>query len=98
MPKDKPHSFLVKLDGSDIRTQIVDRMGEHVPREPTPRHSQDVPLIVNPTGDLINDTIRATDNIIQNKISKAGAQNKAAGTNGQMAGASILSGAHNSLS
>ena len=27
VPKDKPHSFLVKLDGSDIWTQIVDRVG-----------------------------------------------------------------------
>ena len=33
VPKDKPHSFLVKLDGSDIRTQIVDGMSGQAPRD-----------------------------------------------------------------
>ena len=37
VPKDKPHSFTVKLDGSDIRTQIVDGMSGQAPREPITR-------------------------------------------------------------
>ena len=99
VPKDESHSFLIKLNRSDIKTRIDAGMSGIAPRDkPLPRHEQNRPSTDNqrpPTGDLIVDAIQAINDRAKNhdpknipKNIRAGASNQAAGANSPVAGAS----------
>ena len=88
VPKDKPHSFTIKLDGSEIEPQIDKGMGDHKPREFPPRHAHDLPPAKKPTGDVHSDAIRAIDKELTEDLTYvAGARRRSAGPTNHMAGA-----------
>ena len=88
VPKDKPHSFTIKLDGSDIEPQIDKGMGDQKPREIPPRHAHDLPPAKKPTGDVRGDTIQAIDKELTEDLTyMAGARRESVGPTNHMAGA-----------
>merc|ERR1711888_169773 len=68
LPKDKPHSFTIKLDGSDIEPQIEKEMKEHRPKEIPPQH----PPAKTPTGDVHGDAIEAIDKELTEDLTYVG--------------------------
>ena len=66
-PKDKPHSFTIKLDGSDIEPQIEKEMKDHRPKDIPPRH----PPAKTPT-DVHGDAIEAIDKELTKDLTYVG--------------------------
>ena len=66
-PKDKPHSFTIKLDGSDIEPQIEKEMKDHRPKDIPPRH----PPAKTPT-DVQGDAIEAIDKELTKDLTYVG--------------------------
>ena len=84
--KDKPHSFTIKLDGSEIVPQIDKGMGDIKPREMPPRHAHDLPPARKPTGDMRDNAIQAIDKELTEDLTYvAGARRKSAHPTNHMA-------------
>ena len=77
-PKDKPHSFTVKLDGSDIIPQVEKEMNEHRPKE-IPARAPPATKPVNVHGDTIDAIDKGTKDLTYvggTKRKSAGATDK----------------------
>ena len=77
-PKDKPHSFTVKLDGSDIIPQVEKEMNEHRPKD-IPARGPPATKPVNVHGDTIDAIAKGTEDLTYvggTKRKSAGATDK----------------------